>query len=361
MQEVKWYEHVAVKDKGRIVQVAAYDRCLKCGLTFESYPLYTWSDLLAKFHSDKRFAADFMAAQQVVNVDVHVRALKPASFAGTRSIGLRIETEYWVITRHHFVTFYKVARKSVEGLRLFSGVCDETGEPMTGVLVKKTPQSVPPLGLAVKTAIMYCDVGNVVTEYVMPFDWQIRAEQAAETMKFVVNSQASSYGDSWKTTQRNSLLSFSAIDHKAAELRTAQAAEAVAVASLLGGAAGFALAPRRGLQTASVTAIPGNAMHDKAKKRFLSGATASRQSKLKKDAAAAGQSAPSGAIELACNSGASRRSDGSETAGEDIDVIAILNGAMLGRTRSRVTHLALVVRMRIHNFLTTYTNISFMG
>ena len=79
LQETEWYEHIPSKNsRGESILTPAYDKCLKCGLTAESFPNRNWEEIQESFRNSPAFKDEFLAAKAALD-DTSLRVWKPAT------------------------------------------------------------------------------------------------------------------------------------------------------------------------------------------------------------------------------------------------------------------------------------------
>lgn len=259
LQDAEWYEHVPGKNsRGERILTPAYDKCLKCGLTAESFPNRTWDQICDFFHSSPAFKEDFLAAKAALD-DMSKRVWKPATVGAGNTVGMRFEVRYHFVEAGEFLRFYKLPHASV-GLQTVSGVMNEEGQFIEGVLIREDPRHPPPPELCCRTCVLYSDIYNVVQEHILDEKHQLRAAQHKELFEWVNSSTVQKRDASLRPAGRAACLHFKDLQVKVDEVQMARRAAAEQEASHSqdpSTAPGSgSVPPRRGLQAPTIVPAP---------------------------------------------------------------------------------------------------------
>ena len=181
LQEVEWYEFVPeIQASGTVTNVAAYDKCNPCGMAAEAFPQKTWEQTCDDCN---RSPDDARAFEQVMKAlaEPESRTWKPTAVIAESRVGLRIETEYWLIAKNDFFDFYGCFPGELDGAKLVSSVLSETCEHIDGCLILYHADQAKPTKLRARKCILYSDCCNLVVEAVLPLSAQLRPQQHVDT------------------------------------------------------------------------------------------------------------------------------------------------------------------------------------
>ena len=261
-------------------------------------------------------------------------------------MGIRFEMKYNFVETGEFLRFYKIPHTSA-GLQTISGIMNEEGQFIEGVLIRHDARHPPPVELCCRTCILYSDIYNVVQEHILDEKHQLRASQHKELFEWVNSSAVQKRDACLRPAGRISCLHFKDLQAKVDEVQLARRSAAEQEAGQDPSMAPVP-PPRRGVQAPTILPAPtrdgkkkkgkgkggsgkGHAKGHAQLQRGLARehlAVATRPSKrLKPDLPAEVEGL--GSVSRLPEAG--QRSEASEVALEPLSVPAVLAGANFGR------------------------------
>lgn len=181
-QDTAWYQMARQAVDNVVQMVPVGNKCLAHGQAAEGFPLMEWNDICSRCTSEPRgFRVQFEHAVRVV-LKKATPMFRPSEVFGQNLLGARMETRYAFISGPDFLAEFGMQPESVPGLKLISGMLDEEGQCITGVLMHM--QEGLPQHLAYRTVTLFSEMRNLVSETVLSAGKQVRKEQGFDVFQW---------------------------------------------------------------------------------------------------------------------------------------------------------------------------------